>query len=71
LTLAICALERESRRSRREGEGWRDPEQRRFKDCMGVDLMDEKMCLVNSDTTNSIFREIKYFQTLTKNKENV
>jgi hypothetical protein len=38
---------------------------------MGVDLMDEKMCLVNSDTTNSIFREIKYFQTLTKNKENV
>jgi hypothetical protein len=38
---------------------------------MGVDLMDEKMCLVNIDTTNSILREIKYFQTLIKNKGNV
>ena len=36
-----------------------------------VDLMDEKMCLVDSGTTNSIFRETKYFQTLTKNKGNV
>ena len=33
--------------------------------------MDEEMCLVDSGTTNSIFREIKYFQTLTKNKGNV
>jgi hypothetical protein len=33
--------------------------------------MDEKMCLVYSGTTNSILREIKYFQTLTKNKGNV
>ena len=29
------------------------------------------MCLVDSGTTNSILREIKYFQTLTKNKGNV
>ena len=33
--------------------------------------MDEEMCLVDSGTTNSILREIKYFQTLTKNKGNV
>jgi hypothetical protein len=32
--------------------------------------MDEEMCLVDSGTTNSILREIKYFQTLTKNKGN-
>ena len=33
--------------------------------------MDEEMYLVDSGTTNSILREIKYFQTLTKNKGNV
>ena len=33
--------------------------------------MDEEMCLVDSGTTNSILREIKYFQTLTKSKGNV
>jgi hypothetical protein len=33
--------------------------------------MDDEMCLVDSGTTNSILKEIKYFQTLTKNKENV
>ena len=33
--------------------------------------MDEEMCLVDSGTTNSILREIKYFQTLIKNKGNV
>jgi hypothetical protein len=33
--------------------------------------MDEEMCLVDSGDTNSILREIKYFQTLTKNKGNV
>jgi len=33
--------------------------------------MDEEICLVDSGTTNSILREIKYFQTLTKSKENV
>jgi hypothetical protein len=38
---------------------------------MGVNPMDEELCLVDSSTTNSILREIKYFQTLTKNKENV
>jgi hypothetical protein len=32
--------------------------------------MDEEMCLVDSGDTNSILREIKYFQTLTKNKGN-
>jgi hypothetical protein len=29
------------------------------------------MCLVDSGTTNSILREIKYFQTLKKGKGNV
>jgi hypothetical protein len=29
------------------------------------------MCLVDSGTTNSILREIKYFQTLTKNRGNI
>jgi hypothetical protein len=29
------------------------------------------MCLVNSCTTNSILREIKYFQTLTRRSKNV
>jgi len=33
--------------------------------------MDEEMCLVDSGTTNSMLREIKYFQTLTKSKRNV
>jgi len=33
--------------------------------------MDEELCLVDSGTTNSILREIKYFQTLIKSKGNV
>jgi hypothetical protein len=33
--------------------------------------MEEEMCLVNSCTTNSILREIKYFQTLTQRPRNV
>jgi hypothetical protein len=33
--------------------------------------MEEEMCLVNSYTTNSILRETKYFQTLTKRMENI
>ena len=28
--------------------------------------MDEELCVVDSGTTNSILRETKYFQTLTK-----
>jgi hypothetical protein len=32
--------------------------------------MDAELCLVDSGTTNSILKEIKYCQTLTKNKEN-
>src|SRR6185503_4087233 len=28
--------------------------------------MEEEMCLVNSCTTNTILREVKFFQTLTK-----
>jgi hypothetical protein len=38
---------------------------------MGIDLMEEEVCLVDSGTTNSILRETKYFQTLTKRKGNV
>jgi hypothetical protein len=33
--------------------------------------MEEEMCLVDSCTTNSILREIKYFQTLTRRSKNV
>jgi hypothetical protein len=33
--------------------------------------MEEELCLVDSGTTNSILREIKYFQTLTKRSGNV
>jgi hypothetical protein len=33
--------------------------------------MEEKMCLVDSCTTNSTLRETKYFQTLTKRTENI
>jgi hypothetical protein len=33
--------------------------------------MKEEMCLVNSCTTNTILREIKYFQTLTKRMGNI
>jgi hypothetical protein len=33
--------------------------------------MEEEMCLVNSCTINSILREIKYFQTLTRKSENI
>jgi hypothetical protein len=33
--------------------------------------MDEKMCIVDSCTINTILRETKYFQTLTKRTENI
>jgi hypothetical protein len=33
--------------------------------------MEEELCLVDSCTTNSILRETKYFQTLTKKTGNV
>jgi hypothetical protein len=33
--------------------------------------MEEEMCLVDSGTRNSILRETKYFQTLTKRQGNV
>jgi hypothetical protein len=33
--------------------------------------MEEELCLVDSCTTNSILRETKYFQTLTKRTGNV
>ena len=33
--------------------------------------MEEEICLVDSCTTNTILREIKYFQTLTKREGNV
>ena len=33
--------------------------------------MEEEMCLVDSGTTNSILREIKYFQTLTKKNRDI
>jgi hypothetical protein len=38
---------------------------------MQVNPMDEEICLVNSYTTNTILREIKYFQTLTKRTGNI
>ena len=40
-------------------------------DLTGVNLMEEDLCLVDSGTTNSILRETKYFQTLTKRAGNV
>jgi hypothetical protein len=33
--------------------------------------MEEELCLVDSCTTNSIFKKIKYFQTLTRRTENI
>jgi hypothetical protein len=33
--------------------------------------MEEEICLVDSCTTNSILRDTKYFQTLTRRSENV
>jgi hypothetical protein len=33
--------------------------------------MEEEICLVDSCTTNTILRKIKYFQTLTKRSENI
>jgi hypothetical protein len=33
--------------------------------------MEEELCLVESCTTNTILRELKYFQTLKKSKGNV
>ena len=33
--------------------------------------MEEELCLVDSATTNTILREIKYFQTHSKSKEKV
>jgi hypothetical protein len=38
---------------------------------MQVNPMDEEMCLADSYTTNTILRETKYFQTLTKRMENI
>ena len=34
----------------------------------GTIQMEQELCLVDSATTNTILREIKYFQTLTKSK---
>jgi hypothetical protein len=36
-----------------------------------VNPIEEEMCLMDSCTTNSILREIKYFQTLTLRMENI
>jgi hypothetical protein len=38
---------------------------------MQVNPMVEEMCLVDSCTTNTILRETKYFQTLTKRIKNI
>jgi hypothetical protein len=38
---------------------------------MQVNPMKEEMCLVDSYTTNTILRETKYFQTLTKGIGNI
>jgi hypothetical protein len=38
---------------------------------MQVNSMKGEMCLVDSCTTNTILREIKYFQTLTKRTGNI
>jgi hypothetical protein len=38
---------------------------------MQVNPMEEEMCLVDSCTTNTIPRETKYFQTLTKRTGNI
>jgi hypothetical protein len=38
---------------------------------MHVNQMEEEMCLVDSCTTNTILRETKYFQTLTKRTGNI
>ena len=37
----------------------------------GIDPMEEEMCLVDSCSSNTVLREIKYFQTLTKREGNV
>jgi hypothetical protein len=38
---------------------------------MQVNPKDEEICLVDSCTTNTILREIKYFQTITKRTRNI
>jgi hypothetical protein len=38
---------------------------------MGNDTIKEELCLVDSAITNTILRETKYIQTLTKRKEDV
>jgi hypothetical protein len=38
---------------------------------MQVNPMEEEICLVDSCTTNTILREMKYFQTLTKRTGNI
>jgi hypothetical protein len=38
---------------------------------MQVNPMKEEMCLVDSCITNTILRETKYFQTLTKRTRNI
>jgi hypothetical protein len=38
---------------------------------MQVDPMEEEMCRVDNCTTNTILREMKYFQTLTKRTGNI
>jgi hypothetical protein len=58
----------------REREGQRtSPRQERIKgnNHAEVNMMEEELFLIDSGTTNSIFRETKYFQTLTKRPENV
>ena len=34
-------------------------------------MEEEEICLIDSATTNTVLRETKYFQTLTKKTENI
>jgi hypothetical protein len=38
---------------------------------MGIPMAEEEICLVDSGTTNTILRETRYFQTLTKKNGNI
>jgi hypothetical protein len=38
---------------------------------MQVNPLEEEMCHVNNSTTNTILRETKYFQTITKITKNI
>jgi hypothetical protein len=70
-TLSALAFTKKSKGQRRRPEARSSSSKKKPSNYAEVNPIEEELCLVDSGTTNSILREIKYFQTLTKRSGNV